>query len=102
MLDIQLVYARDAEHQKVYTLSVPHGCTIKEAIDLSHILIESPEIQFEINETTSSPYGVGIWYKSAQLSDCLKSGDRLEIYRPLHLSAMDARQVRKQSAKAAS
>lgn len=89
MIDIEIVYARDAYHQKRYSLSVPSRCTIEKAIELSNIALDYPEIQ-------SSSYSVGIWSKAANLSDELKSGDRLEIYRPLSLSAMEARRARNQ------
>ena len=92
MLDIQLVYARDPHQQLRYNLSVPRGCTLIQAIQLSNILVECPEIQF--NTGLEAPHSVGIWYKAANLDDELKAGDRIEIYRPLHLSAMDARKVR--------
>lgn len=94
MLDIKIVYAQSAQHQRVYSLCVPSGCTLQKALELCDVLKEYPEIQFEC-ENTQLNYGVGIWSKAAQLSDVLKAGDRLEIYRPLHLSAMDARMARK-------
>lgn len=85
-MNIELVYARDSTHQIRYELSVPALCTIEQAIEISDILVKCPELE--------TPYMVGIWYKAAHLSDTLKAGDRIEIYRPLHLSAMDARKAR--------
>jgi putative ubiquitin-RnfH superfamily antitoxin RatB of RatAB toxin-antitoxin module len=81
---IQIVYAPDAGKQMRYCLSVPEGATVRQAIEFSNLLKDYPNI--ELN--------VGIWSRAVQLSDKLKQGDRIEVYRPLHLSAMDARRVR--------
>ena len=100
MLEIELVYAPNAEHQRIYSVSLPKGSTVQQAIETCSVLRDYPEIDFQKNEGGALLYEIGIWYKRVQLGDLLKLGDRLEIYRPLRLSAMEARKARKQEAKA--
>jgi len=57
-------------------LEVPEGCTIRQVIDISGVLGQLPELDLEARS-------VGIHGKLAELSDTLKEGDRIEIYRPI-------------------
>lgn len=100
MLEIKLVYAQSGQHQQIYSLSVSKGTTVQKAIEISGLLKAYPEVHFDEKEGNKAAYEVGIWYKATSLNQVLKSGDRIEIYRPLRLSAMEARHARKQNAKA--
>jgi len=57
-------------------LDIPEGSTVKQVIHISGILDDFPHIDLETHK-------VGIHGKIAELSDTLKEGDRVEIYRPI-------------------
>lgn len=94
MIEIEIVYAPNAQEQKSYTLMLLQDSTVQHAIESCPILKDYPEIQLWPFETKAPTHFVGIWSKAANLSDKLSSGDRVEIYRSLSLSAMDARLAR--------
>lgn len=86
MLSIEVVYLTP-EKQQIKTLALPEGSTIAEALAAS---------QMNLPANVS----VGIWGQKRPLSWVLASDDRLEIYRPLTQTPMDARNQRvKQSRK---
>jgi len=57
-------------------LDIPEGSTIRQVILISGILDDMPHIDLETHK-------VGIYGKIAELTDPLKEGDRVEIYRPI-------------------
>ncbi|PIW51338.1 MAG: RnfH family protein [Zetaproteobacteria bacterium CG12_big_fil_rev_8_21_14_0_65_54_13] len=57
-------------------LDIPEGSTIRQVILISGILDDMPHIDLETHK-------VGIYGKIAELTDTLKEGDRVEIYRPI-------------------
>jgi hypothetical protein len=74
-------------------ITVPVGTTIAQAIVISGIVHDFPEINLNgVNR-------VGIFGKLRELSDEIRSGDRIEIYRPLSLSPLEARKVRAKQEK---
>jgi len=75
------------EKQLVMTVSLAVGSTVRQAIDASGVVNQFPEI-----DLLSMP--VGIFGKICQQDFVLKSGDRVEIYRPLLQNPMDARRNR--------
>lgn len=75
-IPIQVAYAT-AEKQQVVSLSVDVSCSVKEAISLSGLLEQFPEID-------QNDMKVGVFYRLVdQENYILKAGDRIEIYRPL-------------------
>jgi putative ubiquitin-RnfH superfamily antitoxin RatB of RatAB toxin-antitoxin module len=68
-------------------LDVDAGTTIGQAIELSGILQEAPEINL-----VTMP--VGIYGKKKTLDTVLQPRDRIEIYRPLIADPKDARRRR--------
>ncbi len=68
-------------------LSADSIYTIQQVINKSGILQQFPEIDLE-------KMSVGIFAKKCQLETVVESGDRVEIYRPLHQNPMDARRNR--------
>lgn len=86
-IQVEIVYAT-AQRQKVVSMHVPEGTTLKEAIERSGLLTEFPEIDLEKNK-------VGIWNKLAKADAVLRDKDRVEIYRPL---IADPKEVRRQRA----
>ena len=84
LLEIEVVYARP-ERQVLIQVSVPDGSSVRDAIVRSNIL--SDELDLET-------LAVGIFARRVTLDYILKTGDRVEIYRPLTMSPVDARRWR--------
>ena len=84
LLEIEVVYARP-EQQVLIQVSVPDGSSVRDAIVRSNIL--SDELDLET-------LAVGIFARRVTLDYILKMGDRVEIYRPLTMSPVDARRWR--------
>jgi uncharacterized protein len=90
---IEVAYARP-DKQLVISLSIPKGFTLEEAIQASGILEQFPEINLEKNK-------VGIFGKLSSQDRLLRSGDRVEIYRPLIADPKQARRERAAKTKRA-
>ena len=88
---IEVAYATP-DKQTLLSLEVPPGCTVAEAIGLSGIREEFPDLE-------QDPKMVGIFSRKVSLDYKLHDGDRVEIYRPL---VADPKEMRKQRAKAVS
>ncbi|HCA26330.1 MAG TPA: RnfH family protein [Betaproteobacteria bacterium] len=87
-INIEVTYALP-EQQTVLQLTAPSGTTLAQAIDLSGILAQFPEIDL-------GRHKVGIFSKLSKLDTVLRDRDRVEIYRPL---IADPKEVRKQRAE---
>ncbi|MBK9663876.1 MAG: RnfH family protein [Nitrosomonas sp.] len=83
---IEIAYAR-SHVQTLKTLEVSSGCTVKEAIILSGIMDQFPEIDLTKNK-------IGIFSKFIQPDTLVQPKDRIEIYRPLIIDPKDARRLR--------
>lgn len=84
---VEIAYAR-ADEQLIVALDVDAGTTVEQAIALSRIAEQFPEIDLKANK-------VGIFGKLTKPSQALREGDRVEIYRPL---IADPKEVRRQRA----
>ena len=85
VIHVEVAYALP-DQQLILELDVPVGTTVEQAIKESAILDSYPEINLEKNK-------VGVFGKLTKLVAELKSGDRVEIYRPL---IADPKEVRRQ------
>ena len=85
-IEIEVAYALP-EEQVVIPLTVEAPVTIAEAIRQSRILERFPDIVLEDDM-------VGIFGHYLALDHVVQDGDRIEIYRPLHMSPTDARRIR--------
>lgn len=74
-MNVGVCYAQ-ADRQLWLKLEVPEGSTIAEAIEISGLLSQYPEIDLETQK-------VGIFGKLAKLDAPVKDGDRVEIYRKI-------------------
>ena len=72
---ISLTYAEPSK-QRWLELDVPEETSAEEAIRLSGLLQQFPEIDLAENK-------IGIFGKVVKLQQALKEGDRVEIYRPI-------------------
>ena len=86
LLEVEVVYARP-EEQVLIQVSVPAGSTARDAIVCSNILSETSGLDVET-------LTVGIFARRVTLDYILKAGDRVEIYRPLTMSPVEARRWR--------
>ncbi len=85
-LQIQICYAR-ADLQLLRDLTVIDGTTIAEAIRLSGVAKE-------LNGVDLAACKVGIYGKLKAMDTRLRTGDRIEIYRPLLADPKEARRSR--------
>ena len=83
---VELIYPLPQE-QQLFEIHVEPETVVSEAIKLSGILEQYPEIDLTDNK-------VGIFGKVCQLTDPLQDGDRIEIYRPLIADPKEARKKR--------
>ncbi|TNC92050.1 RnfH family protein [Thalassolituus sp.] len=90
---VEVAYALP-QKQKIFKLQVEQGTTMLEAVKLSGVTGEFPELNLE-----EAKYG--IFGKAVRTPDTevLREGDRVEIYRPLIIDPKQARANR--AAKAA-
>ncbi len=78
--------------QTLLHCQINEGVTLKEAIEASGILKRHSDIDLETNK-------VGIWSRNAKLTDILRDGQRIEIYRPLLADPKEIRRRRAERAK---
>jgi putative ubiquitin-RnfH superfamily antitoxin RatB of RatAB toxin-antitoxin module len=91
MVKVEVAYARP-DRQCVITVEIAAGSTIEAAIRLSGILAEFPEIDLAAQK-------IGVFSKSCSLSDKIRGGDRIEIYRPLIIDPKEARRAKAKKQK---
>lgn len=85
-ITVEVSYALP-EKQTVVTLQVKPGTTLLEAVKLSGILEQHPEIDLSASK-------VGIFSKISPPETVLREKDRVEIYRPLIADPKDSRRKR--------
>lgn len=90
-IQVEVVYGVP-DKQEILTISVDLGTTIEQAIIASDIKSIFPEIDLAV-------HNVGIWNRSAKLTDVLNDLDRIEIYRPLIADPKEVRKRRAEKAK---
>jgi putative ubiquitin-RnfH superfamily antitoxin RatB of RatAB toxin-antitoxin module len=83
------VACAEANRQTVIALSVPSGCTAREALEASGILALHPAID-------PATCGVGIFGREVRPDHVLGAGDRVEVLRPL---AEDPKERRRRLAR---
>ena len=83
---VEVAYALPAE-QAIVSLEVADGATAEAALRQSGLLERFPGIDLEVNQ-------VGVFGKLCGLSQVLRPGDRVEIYRPLIADPPQARRQR--------
>jgi len=74
-MNVGICYA-EAERQLWMRLEIPDGSTVEQAIQLSGVLKQFPEIDLQKQK-------VGIFGKIAKLDAPVQEGDRVEIYRQI-------------------
>jgi hypothetical protein len=87
---VEVAYALP-EKQYLQRVKLEEGATVEEAIRASGLLELRSDIDLQKNK-------VGIYSRPVKLSDHVKEGDRIEIYRPL---IADPKELRRQRAEKA-
>lgn len=90
-INIEVVYGLP-QQQTLLSLEVDVDLSVEECITLSGIAQQYPEIDLTDNK-------VGIWNRTCKLTDTVKDGDRIEIYRPLIADPKEVRKKRAEKAK---
>ncbi len=85
-IGVEVAYAT-LEHQAVIAVTLPDGSLAEQAIQASGILRDFAEIDLSAQK-------IGIFGSICKLDRVLADGDRIEIYRPLRQSPMEARRGR--------
>ncbi len=91
-INIEVAYALP-EQQVILPLQVNVGTTIVQAIELSGVLEQFPEIDLLSSK-------VGIFGKAEKPDTELRDKDRIEIYRPLIADPKESRRKRAEKKKA--
>lgn len=76
------------ERQVLKSLTIPASSTVRDALEASGLLDEVPEIDLAIAD-------VGVFSERRCLTDLVRDGERIEVYRPL---IADPKEVRRQRA----
>ena len=92
-ITVELAFALPDE-QVLLSFEVAAGCTVAQAVAQSGIQARFPDLDFTLCKT-------GIWSRVVPETQELKSGDRIELYRPLIADPKDARKARAKTQKAA-
>ena len=85
-IDVEVVYGTSAG-QSLRQLHVRTGASVLDAIEVSGMLEQFPEIRIDSAR-------VGIFGKAVTLDAVLRNGDRVEIYRELITTPKEARRRR--------
>lgn len=85
-INIEIAYALP-ERYYLKSFQVDKGITVQTAITQSGILSKFPDIDLSTNK-------IGIFSRPIKLTDVLKEGDRIEIYRPLLADPKEIRRKR--------
>ena len=86
LIEVEVAYALP-EVQFLQPLKLAEGSTVRDAIDASGVLSRFPSIELNRNP-------VGIFSARVTLDQVLSSGDRVEIYRALTITPVEARRLR--------
>ena len=90
-INIEVVYGTP-EKQLILNVAIAPETSGEQAIAASNRSLHFPEIDLTENK-------VGIWNRTCKLTDTLKEGDRIEIYRPLIADPKEVRRLRAEKAK---
>ncbi|AHG39481.1 protein RnfH [Pseudomonas syringae CC1557] len=93
MIQIEVVYAT-AQRQVLMTVDVPAGSSVREALALSGMNREFPEL--DLAQCAVGIFGKVVVNPAERL---LEAGERIEIYRPLLADPMEIRRLRAAKAR---
>jgi len=88
---VEVVYAA-SDTQWLKEIEVPMGATARDAIERSGVIDAVPGLEIVYDR-------IGVFGKKVEPEHLLSEGDRVEIYRPLKMSAAQARKLRAERRK---
>ena len=90
-LHVEVAYSPAPREVDLISVALPAGATVLHALRASRVLERHPEIDLNSQR-------VGIWGRAvASLSEPVRDGDRVEIYRGLRVDPKEARRQRYRS-----
>jgi len=92
MINVEVAYA-EHDKQLIKSISVAAGTTAIQAVQLSGIREEFPQIRDD------EEIEIGIFSKKSPADEVLKEGDRVEIYRSLLIDPKEARRLKAEVAE---
>ena len=93
-MQIQCLYSPSARQLIELSLTLPEGCTVFDAMQSLKLCPELHDHLKDLETAFEDARGLGIWGRIVQRTAALKTGDRLEIYRPLLVDPKIARKKR--------
>ena len=90
-IGVEVVYALP-QRQEIFSLRLPSGATVKEAIVASGVLTKYPDIDLAKNK-------LGVFARLVKPDTVLRDRDRVEIYRPLIADPKAVRRARAEAGK---
>lgn len=90
-ITVEVAYALP-DKQLIKKFEVARGTTLEQAIKLSEIHEDFPEISWDASN-------VGVFSQSKALDYVLEENDRVEIYRPLIIDPKEARRLKAEKQK---
>ncbi|GEN25589.1 UPF0125 protein [Halomonas cupida] len=95
-IEVEVAYA-SPERQHIVSLEVPTGTTATQAVALAHLERLFPDLSAEgLGEAPIGIFGKALRNPQQHV---LRSGDRVEVYRPLTIDPKAARQARAQKGR---
>ena len=91
-IDVEVVYSPAARVVDCMALQLPGGSRLADALRHSALLGRHPELR-------AAPLAVGVWGRLCEQDQLLRSGDRVEVYRPLQIDPKEARRQRQRRQK---
>lgn len=85
--NVEVAYSSDRDHMFFVALQVPVGTSAQDVLVLSGLLEQFPEL-------ANIPLDLGRFATRIQADYLVQSGDRIEVYRPLRITPMEARHHR--------
>lgn len=92
VMNIEVAYA-ERDKQAIKALQVPVGTTAIQAVEISEIRGDFPQIPAD------DQLELGIFSKQCPHDQTLQPGDRVEIYRPLIIDPKEARRLKAEVAE---
>jgi putative ubiquitin-RnfH superfamily antitoxin RatB of RatAB toxin-antitoxin module len=94
MMQIQCLFSPAPRQLIEVSLSLPEASTVFDAVQCLKLCPQLHDHLKVLETAFEGERGLGIWGRIVQLTAALKSGDRLEIYRPLWVDPKMARKKR--------
>lgn len=89
-LRVEVLHAAGPTQADVVTLDLPAGATVADVLAASGLAARHAHLAAR----PMADWAVGVWGRTAPLTQALRDGDRVECYRPLTVDPKEARRQR--------